>query len=46
MQDNRIKSTILYNLRKKRIMCLDDLMEVATGVRTFQNHTGDAIFLK
>ena len=46
MRDNQLKSTILYNLRKKRVMPLDDLMEISTGNRTFQENTGDAIFFE
>lgn len=46
MHNNRLKSTILYNLRKNKSMCLDDLMEVSTGVKTFQENTGDAIFFE
>ena len=46
MRDNQIKSTILYNLRKNKIMSLPDLMEVSTGKDTFQNNTGDSIFFE
>lgn len=44
MRDNQTKSTILYNLRKNKIMRLADLMEVSTGKNTFQDNSGDAIF--
>lgn len=44
MRDNQTKSTILYNLRKNKIMSLLDLMEVSTGKDTFQDNMGDAIF--
>lgn len=46
MRDNQTKSTILYNLRKNKIMSLPDLMEISTGKDTFQDNSGDAIFLK
>lgn len=46
MRDARLKSTILYNLRKNHKMSLDDLMEVSTGKNTFQENTGDAIFFE
>lgn len=44
MRDNQTKSTILYNLRKNKIMRLVDLMEVSTGKNTFQDNSGDVIF--
>lgn len=46
MRDNRLKSTILYNLKKNQSMPLDDLMEISTGFRKFQDNTGDAIFFE
>lgn len=46
MRDSQLKSTILYNLRKNKSMCLDDLMEVSIGAKTFQGNTGDAIFFE
>lgn len=46
MRDNQTKSTILYNLRKNKIMRLADLMEVSTGKNTFQDNSGDAIFFE
>ena len=46
MRDERLKSTILYNLRKKQKMPLDELMEISTGKNTFQENTGDAIFFE
>ena len=46
MRDNQTKSTILYNLRKNKIMRLADLMEVSTGKNIFQDNSGDAIFFE
>ena len=46
MRNNRLKSTILYNLRKKTKMSLDDLMEISTGNNTFHESTMDAIFFE
>ena len=46
MRDNQTKSTILYNLRKNKIMRLADLIEVSTGKNTFQDNSGDAIFFE
>lgn len=37
-------SAILFELRNNGEMPLDDLMKEATGVNTFQNHTGDGLF--
>lgn len=47
MKDNRMRSAIIYNLRKNRIMALDDILTIATGKNTFDDQgTIGAIFFE
>ena len=46
MKDDSMRSAIIYNLRKNRIMALDDIVTIAMGKNTLSESTCDAAFLK